>query len=194
MNTLRLSSLSSVRLVLALTAGLAVSAVNSRAQIFASAQITAAPLGGGVYNYTLALDNTGSSPLETFWFAWDAYYNYDFMSVSPTSITDPSGWGYAVTYNYYYGGYGIEFSTSTTPLAGGSTIDFGFNSTETPTQMMGTYLGYPVGTSYVSTGPGFSGTSFGPFTAEVIPEPSSLALFATAFLGFWAARCNKRRK
>src|ERR1700741_4854562 len=102
MNTLRSSCLFSVRLALAFIAGLAVSAANSQAQaVFASAQITDQALAGGVYDYTLTLKNGGtSSPLQTFWFAWDATYNYDFMTANPSSILSPSGWSGTVTAYY----------------------------------------------------------------------------------------------
>ncbi len=190
MNTLKLSSLSFVRPILALIAGLAASAANSYGQgVIASAQITAQPLGGGQFNYSIALDNTGTSSLETFWFAWDLS-GYDFMTANPSSITAPSGWSGTTTAVI---GYGIQFNTSTTPLAPGSIIDFGFNSTMTPAQMAGTsYLSTPVGISYVSTAPGFTGTQSGSFFAQVVPEPSSFAFFATGVLGFWFARRNKR--
>ena len=197
MNTSRLPYLFPVRLALALTAGLAVSAVNSQAQVNASAQITYSSLGGGVYDYTLTLNNTGSSSLETFWFAWEPYYGYDFMTAMPTSIVNPSGWTDSVSsyYNYYYGyDYGIEFSTSTSPLAAGHTITFSYDSTMTPTDMGGfssTY-GYDVGTSYLSTGPNFSGTQGGPIVAQVVPEPSSLALLALGSFGLWVVRGRKR--
>lgn len=189
MKTLRPPYLFSVRLTLALTSALAVSAVNSQAQS-ASAQITGQSLGGGNFNYTLTLDNTGSSSLETFWFAWNIY-DYDFMTVSPTSIVPASGWGDSVSIN---NGYGIEFTTSTSPLAAGHTLQFSFDSTMTPTQMSGNnpYWGYPVGTSYVSIGSGFSG-SYTSFVAQVVPEPSSLALFAVGSFGLWIVRGRKHR-
>lgn len=200
MKTLRPPCLLSIRLTLALAAALAVSTVNSRAQADASAQITYQALGGGVYDYTLTLNNTGSSPLQTFWFAWDANYNYDFMTAYPTSIGAPSGWTGSVSeyYDYYYGyNYGVEFSTSTSPLAANGILNFSFDSTMTPTDMGGfndTY-GYPVGTSYVSTGPDFSGTPSGPFVAEVVvPEPSSLAFFAVGSFGLWVVRARQRRR
>jgi len=191
MNTLKLSSLPFVRPILALIAGLVAPATNSYGQgVLASAQITAQQLAGGVYNYSLALDNTGTSSLETFWFAWDLS-GYDFMTVSPSSITAPSGWSGTITAVI---GYGIQFNTSTSPLAPGSIINFGFNSTMTPAQMAGTsYLSTPVGISYVSTAPGFGGTQSGSFFAQVVPEPSSFAFFVTGFLGFWVARRNERR-
>ncbi len=192
MNTLKLSSLSSVRSILILIAGLVASAVNSYGQsVLASADITAQPLSGGLFNYSVALDNIGTSSLETFWFAWDLS-GYDFMTASPSSITAPSGWSGTITAVI---GYGIQFNTSTTPLAPGSTINFGFNSTMTPAQMAGiSYLSTPVGISYVSTAPNFGGTQSGSFFAQVVPEPSSIAFFATGFLGFWVARRSKRRR
>ena len=192
MNNLPQSSLFSVRLAVALAAGLAVSTVNSQAQgVTASAQITGQSLGGGVFNYNVALDNTGTSSLETFWFAWNTI-GYDFMTVSPTAITPASGWTASITSNF--GGYGIQFNTSTTPLAIGSIINFSFDSTMTPTQMAGTsFLSLPVGTSYVSTAPFFGGTQSGSFVAQVVPEPSSIALFAVGSFGLWALRGRKYR-
>lgn len=194
----------SVHWALALAAGLAVSAVNAHAQITptvapvaASAQITAQPMTGGIYTYTVALDNTGSSSLETFWFAWNTD-GHDYMTAGPTSISQPSGWTDSVTidYNPSYGyNYGIQFTTSTTPLASGGTLDFSFDSTLTPTQMAGNNptFGVPVATSFVSTGPGFTGTDYGPFTARVVPEPCSLALFAVGSCGLWIVRGRERR-
>ena len=35
----------------------------------ATANLSSTPLGGGEFDYTLTLDNTGTNNLETFWYA-----------------------------------------------------------------------------------------------------------------------------
>src|SRR5215472_4073585 len=58
--------------------------------INATALISSQPAGGGLFNYTLTLNNLASStsPIETFWFAW--LPNGDnFLPSSPTSAQAP---------------------------------------------------------------------------------------------------------
>src|SRR5271168_800242 len=61
----------------------------------AQAQITDTPLSGGVFQYTVSLQNTGNTPIGTFWYSWVP--GEDFMPVAPTNIVSPSGWKEIVT-------------------------------------------------------------------------------------------------
>jgi hypothetical protein len=44
----------------------------------ASATIAATQLASGEYQYTLNLNDTGTTTIGTFWFAWIAHYTYRF--------------------------------------------------------------------------------------------------------------------
>src|ERR1700677_4424827 len=61
----------------------------------ASGTISAQALGGGEFDYTIKLTNTGSNNLETFWFGWVP--GEDFMPVSPTNIVSPVNWNFNIT-------------------------------------------------------------------------------------------------
>ena len=56
----------------------------------ASATITATQLGPSTYQYTVMLDDTGSTTIGTFWFAWVP--GEDFLDTKPSSVTAPAGW------------------------------------------------------------------------------------------------------
>ncbi len=97
----------------------------------------------GIFHYTISLTDTGTSPIHTFWFAWDDVPDQDFMSQLPTNIGSPAGWTNIVTTHLYTGGtgYGIEWisgssATDISPSAVNSS--FSFDSTETPAQMAAT--------------------------------------------------------
>ena len=47
-------------------------------------------LGPNSYRYSLDLNNTGTTQIGTFWFAWIP--NYDFLTTPPTAISSPTGW------------------------------------------------------------------------------------------------------
>lgn len=158
-------------------------------------QIIGQPAGGGIYDYTLILNNESSatSSIETFWFAWTDY-GYDLLPSMPT-VNDadmPTGWSGTVlgglysSYGYTYpDGYSIEF-TSPTPLAPGGTLTFKFSSHDSPADISGNspLYGIPVGTSFVYSGGAFSdaGSQFLVGTAPV-PEPSTISLVVTGISG-----------
>jgi hypothetical protein len=162
-----------------------------RAQIInATASISSQPAGGGLYDYTITLNNSASStgPIETFWFAW--LPNGDnFLLSSPASVQAPAGWnssiimGYYYDYYYYYYDYSIEFTSSGAPLNPGHSLTFGFVSSDSPDVVEGDssiYPGNQVDTSYVYSAIG-AGTG-----AEVIPqvpEPAVLSLLLAGSLG-----------
>ena len=135
----------------------------------ASAFLTATPLGGGVFDYTLTLDDTGTTNLETFWYAWVP--GEDFMPVSPTNILSPANWNANITGGGPNNGFAIQWLTSSSatpaPLTPGHSFTFSFDSTATPAVMAGNspfYPGTPTGTSFVYTGAPFSDAGF-EFTA-----------------------------
>jgi hypothetical protein len=132
------------------------------------------------YNYTITLNNTGTTDIGTFWFAWtDTPGDYDFLPSSPTNTVMPAGWIAPITHNGFPGdGYGLEFYNLTgSPIAAGGSATFKFTSSDSPATIAGNayFPGNKVTTSFVyigfpQTDPGFE------FNAKVVPEPASFAL------------------
>ena len=168
----------------------AASAAN--AALVANATVTGSPIGGGVYHYTVTLNNTGTTTIGTLWFAWVPGGN--FMSAVPTSITSPAGWSASIQ-----GGAGaasILWQANNAPsrlAAGGSLTTFSFNSTNTPAQLTGFAASSPsnhVTTSFVYSGAAFSDAGF-QFTASVVPAPA-VGSASLLFLGALATRRSRR--
>jgi hypothetical protein len=139
----------------------------------ASGQLRGTASGGG-FHYTLTLNNSSGSTtnIETFWFGWVP--GLDFMAVSPTSIVTPAGWTNQVTHVGSGDGFAIQFVTSTAPLAPGGSLTFTFTSTSSPTTMAGDspfHATFPVGTSFVYSGPPETGAS-DQFIVETVSGPS----------------------
>ena len=64
-------TLISNRFSLAVAAGLALSAVSTHAQdVAVTGTLTYVAAGGGVFDYTLTLQNTGSEAVESLWLGW----------------------------------------------------------------------------------------------------------------------------
>jgi hypothetical protein len=166
----------------------------------ASATISATALGGGNFQYNIALKNTSSTPIGTFWFSWIP--GYDFMNVIPTSITAPTGWINPVTGpDFTSDGYAIEYYNnggSGDQLAAGATDNFSFDSTETLSQISGAGMG-PLGSIYDQTTAfvyaGFPETDAGfEFNATpVVPEPVSAGILATSAGALLLRRRNRAK-
>lgn len=165
------------RQALAAAGAIVASAAVSHAALTGTAVVSGSPIGGGVYHYTITLNNTGTTTIGTLWFAWIPGAN--FMATVPTSITSPAGWSAQVV-----GGAGassILWQANNAPsrlAAGGSLTTFAFNSTTTPAQMAGFAVSSPsnhVTTSFLYIGQAFSDNGF-QFTPPVVPAPSAAAL------------------
>ncbi len=175
-----LSKLVSIRLALAVAAGLATATVSSRAQS-ATATISGV-LAGSSYDYTLTLHNTGTYNLNGFWYGWIQFLN-DLPSV-PTSPGNSLGWANTVA------GNSIQWANSTgTALAPGQSGIFTFISTSTPAQMTagmaGESVAYVNGITGSQNQPGDSTPIFAP-TLVAAPEPSALGLLLAGGFGLWA--------
>ena len=165
--------------------------------ISATATYTSSSTTPGIYNYSVTLDNTGTTTIGTFWFSWVP--GAGFLSATPTNVGSPAGWADRLTNS----GAAIQWTTTTNDLlAGGTDSGFSFDSTESPSQLMlnyggpGTGTGNPVTTSfvYITTplgDPGFQ-LSATPAATAPTPEPGSFVLLITGLglLGgaFWYGR------
>jgi hypothetical protein len=140
------------------------------AQLHASATIstgsTSAP-----YSYTITLNNTGTTDINSFWFAWtDTPAFYDFLPSSPTVTNLPTGWTAPITNTGPGDGYGIEFYNPVynpggtgSPIAPGGSGTFAFTTPDSPLTLNGDAYIPPnkITTSWVymgipTTDPGFS--------------------------------------
>jgi hypothetical protein len=159
-------------LVVALLTG---AAGMAQAATKASGTISNVDLGGGVFRYTITLTNVGTTAVKTLWFAWVP--GQDYLATSPTNIVSPAGWSAIITGGAPGDGYAIQWTTSSAPLAPGASLDYSFESTDTPTMIAGNSVFFPstpVGTSFVYEGAPFSGGS-SEFVVGVPVSPSAPA-------------------
>jgi hypothetical protein len=99
----------------------------------AAASISASQLTPTTFQYSLTLNDTGSTTVGTFWFAWIP--GQDYLATLPTGITDPTGWRHIVTGGTPHDGFAIQWTaaSSLADLAAGGTLSgFSFTTTEAP--------------------------------------------------------------
>jgi hypothetical protein len=140
-------------------------------------------LNGSLYDYTITLNNTsGSVSIGSFWYAWIPGFFY--LPSTPTSASAPVGWTASVVAN------SIQYASSGTPLAPGQSIQFQYVASFSPAQLTGN-----AGNSYVYSG-GILGDAgaFVNIQTVAAPEPSSLGLLMTGFLGLALAGRRKLQK
>jgi hypothetical protein len=176
----------SIHFTLLAVAGLLASAVSSHAQ-GAVATISGVPVSGG-FDYTILLTDTGSTPLNSFWYGW-TIGNFNLPS-TPSGPANTLGWASIVN------GHSIEWvNSSGTALTPGNTGTFTFFSTSTPTAMTtspaGQSVAYVNGIDFSQGSPGSSTPVFSP--TLVVPEPSSAALLAVGALGLLTSAWRKLR-
>lgn len=148
------------------------------AALQASATLTSHQLAPNSFEYTITLNNTGTTPIGTFWYSWIP--GYDLLPSSPTQVKSPTGWT-GLAEHAGFGVDSIQWVNTVTPLQPGQSLPgFTFDSPDSPAAISGTsfFAGLPVGESYVYIGapeldPGF------PFvTITAVPEPASMSLLA----------------
>jgi hypothetical protein len=139
--------------------------------ITASGVLSSTPVGSS-FSYTITLTNSSSSDsgIGTFWFAWTTSGTFfgnnpggpeNLLATTPSAVTLPSGWSDLITHSGPGDGYGIEFTatSSASSLQPGSSLNFGFQSSDTPASFHGVSTidpFVPVGTSTVYPGAAFS--------------------------------------
>ena len=166
----------SVRLTLALAAGLIVSTLSANAQS-ATATISGVQNGAN-FDYTILLHNTGTTALNSFWYGWIQFQND--LPTDPSSANNSLGWANTLDSN------SIMWQNSTgTALAAGGTAMFTFVDSSTPAQITAGISGESV--AYVGTidfSQSVSGDSTGIITPTLVaaPEPSTFALLGAGLV------------
>jgi hypothetical protein len=146
------------------------------------AQLTSVAGGGGAYNYTITLQNTGPTTIGSFWYGWtpSAFY----LPTAPTSPLGLTGWsGTVVT---ALGGSSIEFVASSLAyyLGAGQSTTFTFTSMDSPATLAGNspvHATFPTGSSWLYQAGLFSDAG-AEIIVQSVPEPSLLGLLSVGSL------------
>lgn len=146
----------------------------------AAATIADVAVSGG-YDYTIVLQNTGTTDLNSFWYGWTTSGNN--LPSAPSNFGNNLGWGQSLFLNG-----SIEWQNSTgTALAPGDSGTFTFFSASTPaaetTPPAGDSVAYVHSIDFSQGVAGDSTGAFAPTLIAATPEPSSLALLGFGALG-----------
>src|SRR5262245_24966992 len=122
---------------------LAASAAPALAQLSGTGTLVSYAQPAGNYVNTLFIQNTGTTTVGTFWFAWVP--GADFLPSLPTNVTAPPGWnGYVI--GGIYDSYSIEWYAydASYDLQPGQTLSgFGFTSNDSPQVLQGLSPAFP---------------------------------------------------
>ena len=176
-----LLKLTSIRFTLAAAAALAASAASGHAQ-GATATISDVAAGGGNFDYTITLKNTGSISLNALWYGWTLSGNN--LPSDPTSAANSLGWA-----NDLDGNSIMWINSSGSALAPGQSGTFSFVSSSSPTAITTSPSGESVAyVGGIEISQGVSGVDTPVFSPTLVaaPEPSTLGLLAAGLLVFTA--------
>ncbi len=168
---------------LVIAAALAMATFSSQAQnVQVTDSLTAVAAAGGVFDYTLQLNNTGSEAIQSLWLGW---VPGSFNIANPTSAGNNLGWTSVLD------GSSIQYGGAAgTALAAGHSGTFTFDSTTTPAEFMAQTGQAGQSTAYgVNAANGQLSFFLSPpdtevFALTVTPEPSTFAILALGSLGF----------
>jgi hypothetical protein len=160
---------------LAIATALAASTGSGHAQT-ATATISDVAAGGGVFDYTILLHNTGTANLNSFWYGWTTSGN--------NLPSNPSNAGNSLSWANTLSGNSIMWQNSSgSALAPGHTGTFTFQSTSTlaaiTTSPSGESVAYEGTIDFSQNLPGDSTPVFSPTIAPV-PEPSTIGLLSAS--------------
>jgi hypothetical protein len=160
-----ISRMSSIGLSLAVAAGLAAATVTCHAQS-ATATISGVAAGNS-YDYTITLLNTGSRPLNSFWYAWTT--SGDNLPSDPSSAANSLGWA-----NDLSGNSIMWINSSGTALAPGASATFTFVSSSSPSAITKSPSGESVAyVGGIDFSQGVAGDSTGVFSPTLVSGSSS---------------------
>jgi hypothetical protein len=180
----------------AVAAGLFVTAAHAATS--ATAQVTLNSITAGpTYNYTIALDDTGTTNIGTFWFGWVP--GQDFLTSEPSAVVNPTGFADVLTGSHNSSdGTAIQWQGNGNTadfLTPGETTDFGFSTADSPTVLAGISPSHPPTLETTSViyagGTAFSGTSGELVASVAVPEPTTLGLF---FVGSSLLTMRRRKQ
>ncbi len=156
----------------------------ANAALSASAQIALSSTVGANNNYTITLNNTGTTNIGTFWFAWTPPgdpVEYDFLPTAPSAANQPTGWAGLISAGFP--GTSIEYyNISGSAITPGQSGTFQFTTTDSKATLQGTAFGvFPITESFVYAGDPEVG-SFAQVNPSFVaaPEPASLGVLAVA--------------
>jgi hypothetical protein len=102
-------------------ASLALAALPASASLIGTATITPSQIDATHYHYDLVLNDTGTTTIGTFWFAWKP--GQDYMPVQPTDILSPANWTEMVTAAGAGDGFAIQWvAAAGSELAAGASL------------------------------------------------------------------------
>jgi len=174
------TNLTSLGLALVVAAASLTASSTTQAQS-AVATLSDVAVSGG-FDYTILLQNTGATNLNSFWYGWTTSGNN--LPSDPSGATNSLDWGNNLS------GNSIKWVNSTgTALAPGQTGLFFFFSSSTPTAITTAPSSESVAYVHgITFSQGLAGDSTGIITPTVVPEPSLPALLGIGLLGLLALR------
>lgn len=158
--------------------GLAGSVLSSHGQgTLATGTISGTQEGTSLWLYTITLTDTGSTPIDSLWYAWtpDVSPNFYLPDSNLSDISGQDDWTGSAFAN------SIQYSGGTA-LTTGQSVDLYYEADFSPTTLADTAHS---GLSVAYDGGIENGPATPDFNIVAAPEPSSLAILGMALAAAW---------